>query len=99
MASEQVTVVVRLRAKPGREAQVQQELHALLAPTRAERGCINYDMHTAPNDPSLFLFYENWESEALLQAHLQNPQLKRWIALAEDLLAEPMQLSLWRKAD
>jgi quinol monooxygenase YgiN len=46
--SNQVTVVVRLRAKPGMETRVRQELANLLAPTRQERGCINFDMHESP---------------------------------------------------
>lgn len=45
MANQPVTVVVRLKARPGKEAQVRQELFNLLAPTRAEQGCINFDMH------------------------------------------------------
>jgi len=36
MASQQVTLVVRLKAKAGKEVQVRQELFNLLAPTRAE---------------------------------------------------------------
>ena len=47
MASQTVTVVVRLKAKPGKEAQVRLELLSLLASTRAEQGYINFVMHEA----------------------------------------------------
>lgn len=97
MASGPVTVVVRIKAKPGKEAVVREELLKLLAPTRTEEGCINYDMHQAPDDASLFLFHENWTSESDLNRHLESPHVKRWIDLAQELLAEPMELSLWRK--
>jgi len=99
MASHQVTVVVRIKAKAGMEARVRQELLNLLAPTRAERGCINFDMHQAPNDASLFLFHENWVSEEDLKRHFETPHITRWIQEAKGLLAEPMELSLWRKTD
>ena len=99
MASHQVTVVVRIEAKLGMEARVRQELLNLLAPTRAERGCINFDMHQAPNDASLFLFHENWVSEEDLKRHFETPHITRWIQEAKGLLAEPMELSLWRKTD
>jgi quinol monooxygenase YgiN len=99
MASDQVAVVVRLCAKAGMETRVHQELTSLLAPTRRERGCINFDMHQSPNDPALFLFHENWESEEDLKRHFETPHIKRWIREAEALLAEPMELSLWRKTD
>ena len=97
MANQQVTVVVRLKAKAGKEAQVRQELFNLLAPTRAERGCINFDMHQAPSDPSLFLFHENWTSEEDLKRHFETPHITRWVKLAETLLAEPLDLTRWRK--
>jgi quinol monooxygenase YgiN len=81
------------------EARVHQELSSLLAPTRRERGCINYDMHQSPNDPGMFLFHENWASEEDLKRHFETPHIKRWIQEAEALLAEPMDLTLWRKVD
>ena len=47
MASQQVTVVVRLEAKAGKEAQVRQEWFNLLAPTRASEG-VAYDFPGQP---------------------------------------------------
>ena len=99
MASQTVTVVVRLNAKPGKNAQARQELFSLLAPTRAEQGCINFDMHEAPNGPSMLLFHENWTSENDLKRHFKTLHLKRWIKLAETLLAEPLELTRWRKVE
>ena len=99
MASQTVTVVVRLKAKPGKKAQVRQELFKLLAPTRAEQGCINFDMHEASNDPSMFLFHENWASENDLKRHFETPHLKPWIKLSETLLAEPLELTRWLKVE
>jgi quinol monooxygenase YgiN len=99
MASQRVTVVVRLKARAGKEAQVRQELFNLLAPTRAEDGCLNFDMHEAPNDPALFMFHENWTSEDALAQHFETPHIKRWIKLAETLLAEPLDLTRWRKVN
>jgi quinol monooxygenase YgiN len=99
MASKQVTVVVRLRAKAGMETRVYQELANLLPPTRRENGCLNFDMHQSPNDPALFLFHENWESEEDLKRHFETPHIRRWIHEAESMLAEPMELTIWRKTD
>jgi quinol monooxygenase YgiN len=97
MANNQVTVVVRIKAKAGIEARVRQELLNLLAPTRGERGCINFDMQQAPNDASLFLFHENWVSEEDLKRHFETPHITRWIQEAKALLAEPMERTRWRK--
>ncbi len=97
MADAQVTVLARLRAKPGMEARVREELHQLLAPTRSEPGCLNYDMHQSTTDPALFVFHENWTSEDALQRHFESPHIQRWLQLADDLLAEPLDLSLWKR--
>jgi quinol monooxygenase YgiN len=94
-----VTVVARPRAKPDEEERVARELSALLEPTRREPGCINYDMHRAVDDPTLFLFYENWASRAELDRHLESPHIRAWFQLSQQLLAEPIDLSFWKKSE
>lgn len=92
-----LTVIARLKAKAGMEDRVAQELQKLLALTRVERGCINYDMHRSRTDPTLFLFHENWTSEADLDTHLQSPHIQNWIRLADTLLAEPIEITRWTR--
>ena len=87
-----VTVVAIMRAKPGMEEQVRQALLGLCGPTRAEKGCINYDLYQSIADPALFIFHENWESVADLDAHGQSAHLQAWRRRAADLLAEPAQV-------
>lgn len=93
--SNRLTIVVRIKAKAGMESRVQQKLTKLLAPTRAEQGCINFDLHRAADDPSLFLVHENWISDEALQKHFAMPYLRAWLADAEALLAAPMELTRW----
>jgi quinol monooxygenase YgiN len=92
---DRLTVVVRIKAKAGLEGRVKQELIKLLAPTRAEPGCINFDLHQAADDPALFLVHENWVSEEALQQHFKMAYLRAWLGEAEALLAEPMELTRW----
>ena len=94
-----LTVIAKLKAKPGMEARVKAELTKLLAPTRKEKGCLNYDMHQSLSDKALFLFHENWESEEHLKAHLDSPHIRAWFNLSKELLAEPIEITRWRKAD
>jgi|ERR1041384_1452149 quinol monooxygenase YgiN len=93
---EQVTVLARVHARAGKEAEVQRLLRALVAPSRAEAGCLNYDLHQSVDDPTEFMFYENWTSRAALDAHLDMPYLNEFDALAEDLLAEPVEITFWQ---
>ena len=95
MPTNKVTVVARIKAKEGLEERVKQELINLLVPTRSEKGCINYYLHQSAHVKSLFLFYENWKSEDDLKKHLETPHLKNFLKRAEELLAEPLDVTLW----
>lgn len=92
-----LTVIARVKAKPGAERRVEEELRKLLTPTRAEDGCINYDMHRSLEDPTLFLFHETWTSEAHLQRHLDSPHIRAWFALSQTLVAEPIEVTRWQR--
>ncbi len=95
MAEGKVTVVARIRAKAGKEELVREHLMALIGPTRAEAGCINYDLHQSVEDKGLFLFYENWVSKKALDTHLATPHLEGFKAVADEILAEPLDITLW----
>ena len=53
------------------------ELEKLVPITRAEDGCLQYDLHVDNENSGFFVFYENWESRALWQTHMNAPQLRR----------------------
>lgn len=95
MADKRVTVVARFKAKPGLERQVADALSSLVQPTRKEPGCVNYDLHQSPEDKTLFLFYENWTSKRDLDEHLETPYLRDFLSKAPDILAEPVEITLW----
>ncbi len=95
----QVTVIAYHRAKPGKEQELREALLAVCAPTRKEKGCINYDLHVSPDDPAVLVFHENWTSKAALDAHLHSPHIDVFRRRAPDLLAEPPKLTLWSRLD
>jgi quinol monooxygenase YgiN len=92
-----LTVVAIMKAKPGQEAALRQELLGLVPATRQEAGCLNYDLHQATDDPGRFLFHENWTSQQHLDDHLARPHLQALLAKAPALLAESPQITLWHK--
>jgi quinol monooxygenase YgiN len=95
MASNQVTVLARFKAKPGMEQQVAEALMALVGPTRKEAGCINYDLHQSFDDKTLFVLYENWTRKKDLDEHLEMPYLRAFLGKADDILAQPVEITLW----
>ena len=93
--SEPLTVVARLRAKAGQEVRLRQELQRVVVPTRAEAGCLRYDLHESTTERGWFLLYETWKSEADLQTHLQTPYLKAFFQLVPDLADGPSEITKW----
>ena len=81
-----LTVIAHMRAAPGKRDELRAALEALVEPTSKERGYVNYDLHQSIEDPDRFFFYENWESDAALDAHLDAPHLRDFAARIPELL-------------
>jgi quinol monooxygenase YgiN len=83
-------VVARLVAKPDSVPIVRERLSGLLAPTRAEQGCLVYDLFQNESDPTDFTFYEEWTGGAELDAHAQSAHIRSTLeALQGHLAAAP----------
>ncbi|EMI55566.1 putative quinol monooxygenase, partial [Rhodopirellula sallentina] len=68
----QLTITANITAKPDQIDLVKAELQKVVAPTRAEEGCVRYDFHEDNDNPAHFFFYETWESRDLWQAHMNS---------------------------
>lgn len=88
MPSEKLTIVALIFAKEDQREFVKSELQKLIEPTLAEEGCINYDLHQDHDDPNLFLFYENWTSRELWQAHTKSSHIAEYKKNTEGAIAE-----------
>lgn len=86
------TIIGTVVAKPETRAELQEILAAQVEPTRAEAGCVNYDFHADASDPCVFVFYENWNTQADLDAHLTKPHLKPLFDRRAELLARPVEI-------
>ncbi len=78
-----LTVVANIHAKADKVDLVRAELLKLVPITRAEAGCIQYDLHQDKENPAHFLFYENWESRELWHTHMNAPHLATYLAATE----------------
>ncbi|MDB4353812.1 antibiotic biosynthesis monooxygenase [Akkermansiaceae bacterium] len=78
-----LTIVAHIYAKPDQVDLVKTELTKLIEQTRAENGCLNYDLHQDDETPTHFLFFENWESRELWLAHMENQHIADYKAATE----------------
>jgi len=76
MSRTPLNFIAHVRAKPGAEQTVHAAIEACVAPTRAEPGCIDYDLHRNADDPAMFVLYEGWESQAALDAHMHTAHFR-----------------------
>ena len=83
-----LTIVANIHANPDQIDLVQAELHKLIPITRAEKGCLQYDLHQDNENPTHFMFYENWESRELWQAHMNTPHLAAYMHATQGAVAE-----------
>ncbi len=97
MNAKNLTVVAHVKAQPGKENQLRQELLSLVGPSRKDEGCLNYDLHQGAEDPALFYFHETWVSKELWNRHMQKPELQATLARAAQLVAELPKITLWDK--
>jgi quinol monooxygenase YgiN len=97
MNAKHLTVVAYVKARPGMEGQMRQELLSLVHPSRKDEGCINYDLHQSVENPAQFCFHENWTDKDCLDRHLQKPDLQAVLARVGQMVAEPPQITHWER--
>lgn len=83
-----LTIVANIIANEDKVELVKAELLKLIDITRAEKGCINYDLHQDNDNTAHFTFYENWESRELWQTHMNNTHLAEYMKATEGAVTE-----------
>lgn len=89
MPENKIRVIAHIKARPDRIEDTREALTALIAPTRAEDGCILYELMQNNSEPTDFTFVEEWTSDAALDAHLKTRHLQELQARGAELLASP----------
>ncbi len=93
-----LTIVANIHAKSDKRDLVKAELEKLVKPTRAEEGCLQYDLHKDNDDPDHFLFFENWTSRDLWQKHMNAPHLAAYMEATDGAVAEFTLFEMTRTA-
>lgn len=89
MPKETLRVVAHLKAKPDKIEETREALIALVDVTRAEDGCITYELMQNDADPTDFTFVEEWTDDATLDAHLQTEHINNVVRRADELFSAP----------
>jgi quinol monooxygenase YgiN len=92
-----VILNVHTKAVPGHEEEVFRLLLALVEPTRAEPGCMTYELHRHPTDPGRFMFYERFVDQAAMDAHGLTDHLKNIRAIRAASTPDPIESQVVEK--
>jgi quinol monooxygenase YgiN len=93
--SNKTVIVARMKAKEGEAEELKRKLMSLVGETEPEEDCINFNLHRAIVDETLFMLYENRVSEEDMDAHMEMSHIKSFMGKIKDLLAEPPEITLW----
>jgi quinol monooxygenase YgiN len=89
MSEENVIIFVTLTPKPGKEADLEALLRGMCAPSRAEVGCITYNLYRRAKGGPLVHLLECWRNASALDLHREMPHYKDFRARIGDLVEGP----------
>jgi len=72
-------IVATIAAKPGKEALVRAALERVVPPSRAEAGCLRYDLHGDLADSARFTMLEAWRDAEALAQHEATPHFNELV--------------------
>ena len=84
-------VIARFLARDGHAEEAADLLRGFLEPSRAEDGCLFYDLYRDQENRNLFVIVDGWRDDAAFAAHAASAHVARTLAaLAPHLDAEPV---------
>jgi len=86
--------IARIDAKPGKEALVAEALAALVEPSRAETGCIAYEVCRMKDDHTKLVVLEEWASQEALDEHMASAHFQGFLAKTAGALAGEPRLEM-----
>ena len=97
MNDDKIVLIARLKVKADKIEQARSAALAIVAASRNEAGCINYDIHQSIEDETVFFWHETWANKAAIDEHFAMPFFQEFFAVVGEVAAEPPQINLTRK--
>ena len=89
----EVFIFARFHARPGQGSAVADALLEVVAPSRAEPGCLSIHAFRSIRDPQLFYIHSRWQDEAAFDRHASLPHTARFVARMEPLIDHPFDVA------
>lgn len=90
-----ITILARLKAKPGKETELEQVCVKLAEEVRAaEKGCLMYIAHASPKNKGEIVFMEKYQDEQAVESHRQSAHFIEASKRFKDILASSPQIEI-----
>jgi quinol monooxygenase YgiN len=86
-------IFARFHARENSAGAVEEALRDVLAPSRAEPGCLDIHVFRSTRDPRLFYIHSQWADEAAFENHARLPHTLRFIARVEPLIDHALDVT------
>jgi quinol monooxygenase YgiN len=86
-------IFARFHAREGEEANVAEAIREVLAPSRAEPGCLGIDGFASTRDPRLFYIHSRWIDEAAFDLHATLAHTVRFVERMTALIDHPFEVT------
>ncbi|HEY8561932.1 MAG TPA: putative quinol monooxygenase [Pyrinomonadaceae bacterium] len=96
MNGEKIVLFARLKVRADAVEAAKKLALGIVADSRSETGCHNYDVHQAIEDPTVFFWHETWENRAALDNHFELPYFQDFYVKAGALASEEPQITVTR---
>jgi quinol monooxygenase YgiN len=83
--SKPFALLVTIKAKAGKEKEVEAVFAPCIAATKKEAGCLAYELNRDPDDPTTYLMYEKFKSVSALADHLKQDHTTKLLKALETL--------------
>lgn len=90
-----IIVLAKVTSKDGMEDKIINEAKTLIEATRAEKGCIEYNLYNPIDSENILLFVEKWETKEFLESHIKQDHFIKFGSAIEDYLAKDLDISVY----
>ena len=90
-----IKVVAKFLIKTNRIEEMKAVCSDLIDETRKENGNISYELYQDVNNPEIFTFIEEWESQEALDQHMQTDHFKKAEVHFENFAAKDPEVNIY----
>jgi quinol monooxygenase YgiN len=85
----EIIVLATIKAQSGKQTDLEQALRDVVTPTRAQPGCLQFELYRSAQDPAMMTAFEHWISSETHDHHLQGEHVKTLMKRFDGVVATP----------